>query len=89
MFQNLFQLNKDLNNLIFEKHSQYSLLLKLFQVRHLFEHNMGVVDEDFIAKIPNHDHLKGKKYKIEIEESHEFTSSMRELGTIVKLHFED
>lgn len=89
LFQNLFQLNKDLNDLISEKHSHYSLLLRLFQVRHLFEHNMGVVDEDFVAKIPNHEHLKGKKYKIEIQEAREFLSSMRELGIIVKSHFED
>jgi hypothetical protein len=89
LFQNLFQLNKDLNDLISEKHSHYSLLLRLFQVRHLFEHNMGVVDEDFVAKIPNHEHLKGKKYKIEIQEAREFLSSMRELGNIVKSHFED
>lgn len=88
LFQNLFQLNKDLKDFISENHSQYSLLLRFFQVRHLFEHNMGVVDDDFIAKVPNHSHLKGKKYKIEFEEVHEFLGSMRELGTIVKSHFE-
>lgn len=89
LFQNLFQLNKELNNLISENHSEYSLLLKLFQVRHLNEHNMGVIDDDFINKIPNYGHLKGRKYKLEIQEVHNFLNSMKELGTIVKKHFEE
>jgi hypothetical protein len=89
LFQNLFQLNKELNNLISENHSEFSSLLKLFQVRHLNEHNMGVIDDDFINKIPNYGHLKGRKYKLEIQEVHNFLNSMKELGTIVKKHFEE
>lgn len=89
LFQNLFQLNKELGNLISNDHSNYSLLLKLFQVRHLNEHNMGVIDDDFLNKIPNHEHLKGRKYKLEIEEIHDFLDSMRKLGNIIKRHFEE
>lgn len=89
LFQNLFQLNKELENVISDNHNEYWLLLRLFQVRHLNEHNMGVVDEDFISKIRNHEHLKGRKYKLENHEVREFLNSMRTLGTIVKTHFEN
>ena len=39
-------------------------LFLFFQIRHLYEHNMGVVDDDFVKRIPNSAHLKGRKYPI-------------------------
>lgn len=39
-------------------------LLRLLQVRHLFEHNLGVVDQDFAKNVPTHSHLLGRKYPL-------------------------
>jgi hypothetical protein len=35
-------------------------LVRLFQIRHVYEHNLGVVDDDMIAKVPGYAHLKGR-----------------------------
>jgi len=35
-------------------------LIRLFQIRHVYEHNLGVVDDDMIAKVPGYAHLKGR-----------------------------
>jgi hypothetical protein len=43
----------------------YRFLVKWFQVRHVYEHNMGVVDEDFVKKVAGSDHLRGKKYPLD------------------------
>jgi hypothetical protein len=43
----------------------FKFLKRLFQVRHIFEHNMGVIDDDFIAKVQDSAHLKGKKYRLQ------------------------
>ena len=40
-------------------------LLKLFQVRHILEHNLGVVDKDFIRYVPSCQQLLGRKYILE------------------------
>ena len=45
LFQNLFQLNRGIGDIISQEHSNFNFLLKIFQVRHLYEHNMGVIDE--------------------------------------------
>ncbi|MBS1542091.1 MAG: hypothetical protein JST14_00525, partial [Bacteroidetes bacterium] len=64
LFQNLYALNEHLNNLISDKHSNYPQLLKMFQVRHLYEHNMGVVDEDFIKRLPQYSSTLGRKFML-------------------------
>jgi hypothetical protein len=40
-------------------------LLKLLQVRHIFEHNMGVVDQNFINRVPSCGYLLGRKYPLD------------------------
>lgn len=87
LFQNLFTLNENLNNVISDKHSNYPLLLKMFQVRHLYEHNMGVVDEDFIKKLPQYSSSLGRKFMLDEGELKVFISCVRELGEIIKLDF--
>jgi hypothetical protein len=47
-------------------------LMKMFQVRHIFEHNMGVIDDGFVQKVPGNAHLKGRKYKLEREDADKF-----------------
>jgi hypothetical protein len=89
LFQNLKALNEGLNNLVSENHGNYEGLFKLFQVRHLYEHNMGVVDNDFIKKVPTHENLLGRKYKLTVAELNEYIDWMSELGKIIKRHFEE
>lgn len=87
LFQNLYTLNEHLNNLISDKHSNYPLLIKMFQVRHLYEHNMGVVDEDFVKKLPQYSNSLGRKYILDETELKNFISCVKELGEIIKLDF--
>lgn len=87
LFQNLVLLNEHLHNLISDKHSNYSLMLKLFQVRHLYEHNMGVVDEDFIKKLPQYSNSLGRRYALGDVELSSFIAGVRELGEIIKVDF--
>lgn len=88
LFQNLYLLNDGINNFIASKHSNFKFLLKIFQVRHLYEHNMGVVDQDFAEKIPGQTNLIGKKYNLQLNEVVEFISCMFELKTIIEEYFE-
>lgn len=87
LFQNINLLDQKLNNLISSKHSNFGLLLKFFQVRHLYEHNMGVIDNDFIAKIPEYSKNLGMKYILTQDELNNLIVLMRELGDIMKEHF--
>jgi len=86
LFQNLYELNSSLDNYIGLNHKNFNDLLRMFQVRHLYEHNMGVIDEDFLKKIPNQ--ILGRKYKLTIEELKEFINWMNELGEVVRNHFD-
>ena len=36
----------------------------MFQVRHIFEHNGGVVDDDFCRTVPGMNHLVGRRYPL-------------------------
>jgi hypothetical protein len=87
LFQNLHLLNEHLKHLISDKHSNYPLLFKMFQVRHLFEHNMGVVDEDFIKKVPQYSSSLGRKYALDEIELKNFITHIKELGEIIKADF--
>lgn len=87
LFQNLYQLNQSLNDLIKLNHTNFDELLKYFQVRHLYEHNFGVIDDDFIAKIPGYSQDKGKKFPLEKSELGQFIDWMEELGEIIESHY--
>jgi len=84
LFQNIYVLNEKKDNLISEKHSDYQGLIKCFQVRHIFEHNMGVVDSDCINKVPELSSMNGRKYKLIILELDNFLQLMVELGNIIR-----
>lgn len=84
LFQNIYVLNEKLDNLIADKHSDFNRLIKYFQIRHVIEHNMGVVDSDCINKVPGLSHLKGRKYKLTVSELEELIGLMSELGIIIK-----
>lgn len=58
LFQNIDALNDFLYS-TFKKHiadyiseENFHFLFKMFQVRHIYEHNAGVIDNNFIAKLP-------------------------------------
>lgn len=51
-------------------YSDRTELIKMFQVRHIIQHNLGVIDEEFIKRVPEKSHMLNKKYplrKLEIE----------------------
>ena len=88
LFQNLSLLNEEKRNLIATNHQNYIKLLTLFQVRHIHEHNMGLVDADFIKKLPNYSGMLNRKYRLTINEMEEFIIMMKELGEIMKVDYE-
>ena len=62
-------------------------LIKMFKVRHAYEHNMGVIDEEFIQKLPEYSKQLGRKYILKQDEIEMLLLMMRELGNIMKEHF--
>src|SRR5205807_2897472 len=74
LFQNLAELDKVLATLTGKNISQYltpadsDFLFLMFQVRHIYEHNAGVIDSDFVKKQPAYAHLLGRKYLLKIED---------------------
>lgn len=88
LFQNISLLNEAMNNLISNNHKNYNKLLTLFQVRHIYEYNMGVVDKDFVNNIPNLSYMINRKYKLTINELTEFIEMMKELGDIIKMDYD-
>lgn len=89
LFQNIFTLNEILNDFIKNNHSGFEFLNKIFQVRHLYEHNMGVVDEDFVKKLPIYSRMLGRKYIVSDIDLEKFINSMFELGGLIKEHFKN
>jgi hypothetical protein len=87
LFQNLFALNEILNDFIKNNHSDFEFLGKMFQVRHLYEHSMGVIDEDFVKKLPSYSRMLGRKYILTDVEVGKFIKFMLELGDIIKEHY--
>jgi len=88
LFQNLYLLNKIRNNVYEKNIEQFMNLLKLFQVRHCIEHNMGVIDKDCIDKIPELRNLENRKYILTINELEQFLDQMDELGKTTQTDFE-
>ena len=87
IFQNLFALNEALDDVFEKAHKNFPFMLKMFQVRHLYEHNMGVIDDDFARKIVGYQATIGRKYRLTESEVSDFIHGMFELGNIAKTHF--
>jgi hypothetical protein len=72
LFQNIIELEKVLASefalQLSSDKTEFEFLVKMFQVRHLYEHNFGVVDDDCIKKVPSLIILKGRKYKLDKSE---------------------
>lgn len=61
----------------------YAFLLRLFQVRHIYEHNAGVVDTDFCRNVPGTAHLNGRKYALNQETLERFLRLLGKLADAV------
>lgn len=55
----------------------FGFLRRLVQVRHLHEHDLGVVDARFVAKMPEAAHLKGRKYPLQADDVRRFFGVLR------------
>lgn len=89
LFQNITLLDENMGGIISSRHSNFATLHKFFQLRHILEHNMGVVDQDFIRKLPSYSRMLGRKYTLTINETQEFLNMMTELGRIIQEHLEE
>jgi len=89
LFQNLYVLNEKMDNFISDRHSDFNSLIKYFQIRHIFEHNMGVVDSDCVKKVPELNYLIGRKYKLTNSELGRFIELMTELGDVIKENYNE
>jgi hypothetical protein len=55
-------------------------LIRGFQKRHLFAHNMGVVDERYMEATKDDEAVVGRKVLLNAEEVQEFLSLLERLG---------
>lgn len=86
IFQNLMALSdaftkslgKSLQDIIGSENSEF--LLKMFQVRHIYEHNMGIIDDDFVNKVSGYSRSKGRKYRLDINEIEKFLDTLLDAG---------
>ncbi|WP_416866752.1 MAG: hypothetical protein ACMVP2_03640 [Imperialibacter sp.] len=88
LFQNLDELEKVLQNNfkvnLAEDIDNYAFIKKMFQVRHICEHNMGVIDQAFITKTQASQSEIGKKYELRKNEISAFLAEILELGKLVE-----
>jgi hypothetical protein len=57
---------------------QYTSLTRMFQVRHVYEHSLGVVDAQAINKVPGLAAWRGRKYVLARREVESFLQSLSE-----------
>lgn len=73
LFQNILLLEETLKDKFdksiadFVGQEKSKLVKEMFQVRHIQTHNAGVIDNDFIKKIPEYSNNLGRKYKLKKE----------------------
>ncbi len=79
VLQNTF--NKDVNN--FLNHDDSEFIFKMFQVRHIYEHNSGIIDDDFIKAIPTYSNAQGRKYQLTDEEIDVFIIKLQQLANMI------
>lgn len=98
--KNLFQNLDDLNKVLHSKRGKYiadyiyqdnfEFLYKMFQVRHIYDHNAGVIDDDFIRNMSKYDrsYQLGRIYSLTEEEIEKFLNIVQDLGTKIFYEFE-
>ena len=55
-------------------------LVRLFQIRHVYQHNLGVIDDDFVMRVPSYAHLKGHLCPISREDVESAIELLGKLG---------
>lgn len=94
LFQNLAELDKALTTLTGKNISQFltsaesDFLFLMFQVRHIYEHNAGVIDSDFVTRLPAYSHQLGRKFPLKKDDVNLFIVLMRQLGDAIYSEFE-
>ncbi len=94
LFQNFLALDKVLANLTGKNISQFltvldsDFLFLMFQVRHIYEHNAGVIDAEFVTKLPAYAHQLGRKFSLKKDDVSLFIALMRKLGDEIYSEFE-
>ena len=94
LFQNIDELNKFLQSKFgksiadYTSEEDFKFLFKMFQVRHIYEHNAGVIDNDFIAKLPEYSKSIRRKYQLTEEEIERCLNITQDLGTRIFYEFE-
>jgi len=80
LFQNLNELEKvfakSYSVKLEEQIEDFEFIQLMFQVRHIHEHNMGVVDDDFVRKTSGYKGQIGRKYLLVAKEVETFLSGM-------------
>ena len=80
LFQNLRESSekwKELTGIGYEDILDISILEKVneyFQIRHLLSHTGGIVDSDFLQKVPSSSYTKGQRISIDIENLRDFVN---------------
>ncbi|MCR6110058.1 hypothetical protein HXA35_06925 [Bacillus sp. A301a_S52] len=85
-FQNIFILNKELikhTHINLEDQigsEEFKVVIKLFQVRHILEHNYGQIDEEYIEKTGEVLRRIGERYLVSVEETDFLLEVIERLG---------
>ncbi|MDD4353584.1 MAG: hypothetical protein PHN56_03945 [Candidatus Nanoarchaeia archaeon] len=94
LFQNFLKLNESLKIYFGKNIKDYlsqqdsDFLFKMFQVRHIYEHTAGVIDNDFIKKLPQFNLQKGRKYILDKKEILLFLEKLLSLAQKIYLEVE-
>lgn len=89
LFQNISYLNDILKENLFSIESlvgktKYQRVHYLFQVRHLWEHNFGEIDKDFISKTGIDSSMIGKPVILNISEVKKFIHDIETIGKQIR-----
>ncbi len=89
LFQNISLLNEILTDKLVSIESligdvKFKKVHYLFQVRHLWEHNFGEIDQDFISKTGTDPKLLGKPVILSLEEVKEFIEDIEVIGKLIR-----
>jgi len=85
LFQNFIELDKTLKKSFGKNIKEYlspedsDFLLKMFHVRHIYEHYAGIIDDDFVKVLPQYNLQKGRKYKLDKQEIDSLLNKIQDL----------
>lgn len=61
----------------------WKFLVKMFQVRHIYEHNFGEMDSQFIKRLPEFEDKLKRKYILDREEINRLIVEIEQLGDMI------